>query len=191
MTANLRPLRHEILFKRVLPVVSAIPHKVWNLEHLLACAFPTPMLVSGCKTSLRTEEPEPESDICIIRSRLPGALPKRRQRLAKPPAPPRAEFRRAERRTCPVLEHSSLTVTPTCRGNRPLGPSRTSLLRQCPERQLAPASAERQAPRGSLTAQRSCANPLATVDGDAAREPALRSGSTQESQTRSTSVVAA
>jgi hypothetical protein len=35
---------------------------------------------------LRTEEPEPESDSCIKRSRLPGALPKRRSRLAKPPA---------------------------------------------------------------------------------------------------------
>jgi nucleotide-binding universal stress UspA family protein len=44
------------------------------------------LAVSANQPALRTEEPEPESDSCIIRSRLPGALPKRRQRLAKPPA---------------------------------------------------------------------------------------------------------
>jgi hypothetical protein len=56
---------------------------------------------------LRTEEPEPESDSCIKRSRLPGALPKRRLRLASRLPSPRASLQASGTPTCSALEPES------------------------------------------------------------------------------------
>jgi len=112
---------------------------------------------------LRTEEPEPESDSCIIRSRLLGALPKRRLRLASRLPSPRRDLQASGTPTCSALEPesdgASLVEAPTLSDRPGSGPACAGDPRDKsrpgpasagdPETPAGLASAESQAPCGS------------------------------------------
>jgi len=99
---------------------------------------------------LRTEEPEPESDSCIIRSRLPGALPKRRLRLASRLPSPRASLQASGTPTRSALEPeqdgASLASAPTSR----TVPDKALLRQVTPVTSLDPALLRQVTPRPKL-----------------------------------------